>query len=124
MGGRRRHVHPLKARLSRREEGQARAAEQQRVQKAVKGIKSPIVITEDDQEATVKAMPEGATHLVDLSPDFEDEEVAEEAVRAQEARDASGAEKKGRAGLAEVKWFVSRQSARRQVRCSSNRSQS
>ena len=71
------------------------------MQKAVKSIKSPIVITEDDQNATVSGIPEGATHIVNLSPDFEDEEVAEEAVRAQEARDASSAEKTGRAGLAE-----------------------
>ena len=87
--------------LSRRQEAQARSAEQQRVQAAVKNIKGPIEITEEDREATVKAAPSGPTHLVNLSPDFEDEEVADAALQAKAKRDSEEAAKKVRPELAE-----------------------
>ena len=87
--------------LTRRQEAQVRVAEQKRVQAAVKGIKGSIEITEEDREATVKAVPSDATHLVNLSPDFEDEEVADAALQAKAKRDAEEAAKKGRPELAE-----------------------
>ena len=92
---------PPQAKLTRRQEAQVREAEQRRVQEAVKTIKGTIEITEEDQEATVKAVPTDATHLVDLSPDFEDEEVAEAALQAKAKRDAEEAAKKTRPELAE-----------------------
>ena len=79
----------------------------------MKNIKGPIVIAEEDQAEVVRSMPTEATHVVNLSPDFEDEEHAAAVVKEKEKRDAEEAEVAGRQGL--VAGFVVRKSTKCQT---------